>query len=205
MNPPARQLLSASKQFRIGLRANRLCTIRLYVCWSNKYSTYIPRVPQCITKHSTYIPRVPQCIRVGNGISFRKNSAEQTRNGFRYSAEESGHSEAFRGLPEESIPSSDWNGMTRKNWVYKKSCTSKYNWQRVFVLDMLRVGFFSTEWLETEFREFASIFVPRYRIPSFFLLCGMIRNGIPRVFCSAEQPEFRRNKPIVPSIPSSAE
>ncbi len=33
----------------------------------------------------------------------------------------------------------------------------------------------------------------------------MIRNGIPRVFCSAEQPEFRRNKPIVPSIPSSAE
>jgi hypothetical protein len=37
------------------------------------------------------------------------------------------------------------------------------------------------------------------------LLCGMVRNGIPRVFCSAEQPEFRRNKPIAPSIPSSAE
>ncbi len=30
-------------------------------------------------------------------------------------------------------------------------------------------------------------------------------NGIPRVFCSAKQPEFRRNKPIVPSIPTSAE
>ncbi len=49
----------------------------------------------------------------------------------------------------------------------------------------------------TEFREFASIFVPRYRIPNIFLLCGVVLNGIPRVFCSAEQPEFRRNKPIV--------
>jgi hypothetical protein len=33
----------------------------------------------------------------------------------------------------------------------------------------------------------------------------MVRNGIPRVLRSAEQPEFRRNKPIIPSIPSSAE
>ncbi len=43
--------------------------------------------------------------RVGNGISFRENSAEQTRNDFRYSAEESAHSEAFR-VPsaEEPIP-----------------------------------------------------------------------------------------------------
>jgi len=28
----------------------------------------------------------------------------------------------------------------------------------------------------------------------------MVRNIIPRVVCSAEQPEFRRNKPIVPAI-----
>ncbi len=54
----------------------------------------------------------------------------------------------------------------------------------------------------TEFREFASIFVPLYRIPSIFLFHGMVRNGIPRVFCPVEQPELRRNKPIVPSIPS---
>jgi hypothetical protein len=59
--------------------------------------------------------------------------------------------------------------------------------------------------MKTEFRDFASNFVPWYRIPSIFLLCGTVRNGIPRVFCSAEQPTFRRNKPIVPSIPSSAE
>jgi hypothetical protein len=39
----------------------------------------------------------------------------------------------------------------------------------------------------------------------FFLLCGMVWNGIPRVFCSSEQPEFRRNKQIFPSTPSSAE
>ncbi len=43
---------------------------------------------------------------------------------------------------------------------------------------------FCREWFRTEFREFASIFVPRYRVPSIFLLCGMVRNGIPRVlFC----------------------
>jgi hypothetical protein len=35
-----------------------------------------------------------------------------------------------------------------------------------------------------------------YRIPSIFCFQGMVRNGIPRVFCSTEHPEFRRNKPI---------
>ncbi len=68
-----------------------------------------------------------------------------------------------------------------------------------------RVGISSAEWFRTEFLAFASNFVPWYRIPSIFLLCGIVRNGIPRIFCSAEQPEFRRNKPIVPSIPSSTE
>ncbi len=64
--------------------------------------------------------------------------------------------------------------------------------------------FCSAKCFRTEFREFASIFVSWYRIPSILLLCGTVPNGIPKVFCSAEQPEFRRNKPIVPSIPSSA-
>jgi hypothetical protein len=39
--------------------------------------------------------------------------------------------------------------------------------------------FFSAEWFRTEFREFASIFVPWYRIPNIFLLCGTVQNGIP--------------------------
>jgi hypothetical protein len=68
-----------------------------------------------------------------------------------------------------------------------------------------RVGFSSAELFGTEFPLFASIFVPRYRTPNIFLLCGVVRNRIPRVSCSAEQLEFRRNKPIVSSIPSSSE
>ncbi len=42
-------------------------------------------------------------------------------------------------------------------------------------------------------------FVPRNGIQSCFLFHGMVRNGIPRVSYSTEQPEFRRNKPIVPA------
>ncbi len=68
-----------------------------------------------------------------------------------------------------------------------------------------RVVFSSAEWFRTEFRVFAPNFVPWYRIPSNFLLCGTVRNGIPRIFCSAEQAEFCRNKPIVLVFPSSAE
>jgi hypothetical protein len=48
----------------------------------------------------------------------------------------------------------------------------------------------SAEWFGTEFREFGYIFIPRYTILSFFLLCGIIWNGIPRVFYSTEQLEF---------------
>ncbi len=57
-----------------------------------------------------------------------------------------------------------------------------------------RVVFSSVEGVRTEFREFASIFVPQYRIPSIFLLCRMVRNGISRFFCAMEQPEFRADK-----------
>jgi hypothetical protein len=96
-----------------------------------------------------------------------------------------------------------------------------------------RVVFSSAKSLGTEFQVFASILVLRngiprcflysgmvqngilrvgfyfcpmvYRIPSIFLLCRTVWNGILRVFCSAEQPEFRRNKQIVPSISSPVE
>ncbi len=66
-----------------------------------------------------------------------------------------------------------------------------------------RAVFSSAEWFGMKWMSFASIFVPQYEIPSIFL--GMVRNGIPRVLRSAEQLEFRRNKPIVPPFPSSAE
>jgi hypothetical protein len=51
-------------------------------------------------------------------------------------------------------------------------------------------AFFSS----AEFQESASIFVPLYRVPSIFFFHGMFWNGIPRDFCSTEQPEFRRNE-----------
>ncbi len=38
---------------------------------------------------------------------------------------------------------------------------------------------------------FYSIFVPPNGIPNCFLFHGMVRNGISRVSCSSEQPEFR--------------
>jgi hypothetical protein len=112
------------------------------------------------------------------------------------------HSEVYGRVNSEARNGRKW---PEKNKFYTKSFSSKQNRQHVFVRDMLRKGIprvcCSTEWFRMQFREFASIFVPWYRIPSIFLHCGTVRNGIPRVFCSAE---FRRNKPIVPSIPSSA-
>jgi hypothetical protein len=82
-----------------------------------------------------------------------------------------------------------------------------------------RVVFSSVEWFRTEVREFASILVPRNGISSCVLFCRRVRNrimgvcfyfcssernselfsllrmGLERnseIFCSAEQPEFRR-------------
>jgi len=43
-----------------------------------------------------------------------------------------------------------------------------------------RVVFSSAEGFGTELWEFASIFVPRNGIPSYFLFRGRVRNGIPR-------------------------
>ncbi len=89
----------------------------------------------------------------------------------------------------------------------------------------------SAKWAQMEFREFLlflfhrtefllfslqlrirnviprvpSIFVPRNGILSCFLFRGRVRNGILRVFCSAEQPEFHPKYPFVPAISSSVE
>jgi hypothetical protein len=48
-----------------------------------------------------------------------------------------------------------------------------------------------------------SIFVPRNGILSCFLFRGRVQNGILRVFCSAEQQEFRWKYPFVLDILSS--
>ncbi len=88
----------------------------------------------------------------------------------------------------------------------KKSYSSKQNWDRAFVSEMLRnwipsdlllyllhrtefrVVVFSAECFRTEFREFVLFFCQATEFWAFFL-CRMVRHGIPRVFSSAEQPE----------------
>ncbi len=105
------------------------------VCGRTVILTCVKRVNPCFIVTHIYFPLFHP--KVGNGIQLRKNSTEQTRNGFHYSAEESGHFEAFRGLRKSQFRSSEWNGMAWKNWFSKKSCSSK---QRVFVRDMLQNG-----------------------------------------------------------------
>ncbi len=50
--------------------------------------------------------------------------------------------------------------------------------------------FCSAKWFRTNSESIFSIFVPRYGIPEHFSLPRNGSNGIPRVFCSVEQPEF---------------
>jgi hypothetical protein len=64
---------------------------------------------------SAYAAQSPVLIRVGNGISFRKNSAEWTWNDFRYSAEESAHSEPFWFPRKSQFRSSERNGTERNS------------------------------------------------------------------------------------------
>jgi hypothetical protein len=84
-----------------------------------------------------------------------------------------------------------FQGMVRNRMprVYFYFCSTGWN-SKHFFYSAEKFG------TELEFREFVSIFVPRCGIPSIFLFRGMVRNGILRVFGSAEQPELRRNKPL---------
>jgi hypothetical protein len=96
---------------------------------------------------------------------------------------------------------------------------------------LLFVVFSSAEWFGTEFRELASIFVhgTEFRVVfssaegfgrnseslllflfngtewngilRCFLCRRRVRNGIPKAFCPAEQPEIRQKQPFVPSSP----
>ena len=101
-----------------------------------------------------------------------KNSTEYTRNGFRYSAEESAHSEAFRGLRKSQF----------RDWERKKNHAPANRIDSMFL---------SETCFGTEFQE-PSIFSME-GIPSIFLLCGTVRNIIFRVSCFAEwfRMEFR--------------
>ncbi len=72
--------------------------------------------------------------------------------------------------------------------------------------------FFSAEWFRTKFREFASFFylflLHGTEFRAFFSSTECFGTECQEFFVPwnfAEQPEFRWNKPIVPSIPSSAD
>jgi hypothetical protein len=127
----------------------------------------------------------------------KKISTEETLNGFRYSAEERAHSvsEAFGSLRKSQFRGSERKKMAKKLVLQKNPAPT----------NRIDSVFLSETCFGTEFQEFTSIFVPWYRNPSILLLCGMVRNRIPRVFCCAEQPEFPQKKPIASSILSSAE
>jgi hypothetical protein len=68
-----------------------------------------------------------------------------------------------------------------------------------------RAFFCSAERFGTEFREFSVPWSSRNSAGTNLLFRGTARIPPEQTCCSAEQPEFRRNKPVVPSIPSSAE
>jgi len=109
-----------------------------------------------------------------------KNSAELTQNGFRYSAEERVHSEAFRGLRKSLFGSSEQKKMAWKKLVLQNILLQQTEKTACFFQDMLqnkipRVCFYFFLW---------------NGIPSIFLLCRTIWNGIPRVFYSPDGSEW---------------
>ncbi len=120
---------------------------------------------------------------------------------------------SFRGIPrskEESIPKLGTQ-ISRKNqfkkqpkWINKMIFPSfslprnalERNSERLLLflvhVTEFRAFFSSAEWFGTEFRQLL-LFLFYCRK---FLFHGMVRNGIQRVFCSAEQPEFRRTNQL---------
>ncbi len=158
--------------------------------------------------------------RVSNGISFRKKFPWIDSEQFPLFR---GRKCSFRGSRKSRFRSSERNGITWKISVLQKILLQQteleacLRWQNaseqnsdsllLFLFHRTEFRVASLPWngFKMKFREFSSIFVPQSRIPSIFLLCGMVWNRIPGVLCSAEQPEFRQNKPTVPYIPPSME
>jgi hypothetical protein len=162
----------------------------------------------------------------------KKIPRNKTRNGFRYSEEESAHSEGFRGLWKSQFRGSEQKKIAWKKLVYQKIRTHKRRFcprhaseQNSESLILL----FSKEWNSEHFSPLRN--GSEWNSESF-LIRRMVQNRNPRVFfyfCSRVQnsehsspllngsernfesflfrgtPEFRWNKPIVSSIPSSAE
>ncbi len=115
----------------------------------------------------------PSPTRVAIEILFRKNSAEQTRNGFRYSADKSAHSAEFRVHQKSQFRSSEqnetkWNSAetikfyetANKSRRFSSVFCFKNGLEQIFryLMKMVQNGipsfFFFRKWLGTEFRSF---------------------------------------------------
>ncbi len=96
-----------------------------------------------------------------------------------------------------SLPCTEWFGPAFREFIFIFCCTemnselcslprndSERNSGNLHLIWLhgteFRVVFSSAEGFGTELWEFASIFVPRNGIPSYFLFRGRVRNGIPR-------------------------
>ncbi len=82
---------------------------------------------------------------------------------------------SFRGLRKSQLRCSEWNGITWRKFVLKNSHNNFTIWF-VFTLKVVfsdtTFGTYGCRILpfeSAEFREFASVFVPRYGIPSIFI------------------------------------
>ncbi len=105
----------------------------------------------------------------------------------RYAAEESAHYQNDFSVPQK---------LSFLTLFLKLSAAA-------FCFSFSKTNVFSPKTLRTKSESL--LFVPRSGIPSIFLFIGIVWKGIPRVFSSAEQPEFRRNKLFISSIPSFVE
>jgi hypothetical protein len=97
--------------------------------------------------------------RVAIKISFRKNSPEQTRNGFRYSAEKSAHSAEFRVHQKSQIHSSEPNGTKRNSAEIMKFYETASKRRRILSvfcsingLERIFKCFLFRKWLGMEFQ-----------------------------------------------------
>ncbi len=137
------------------------------------------QLKSCLTLRST---------RVAIEISFRKNSAEWTRNGFRYSAEKSAHSAEFRVHRKSQFRNSEPNGtklnsaeimkfyeIAKKGIVFLVFSVPKNGLERIFKCFLFR------KWFGKEFQVFFLPKTVQNRIPKFSLL-KKVRKGLPRFY-----------------------
>jgi hypothetical protein len=126
---------------------------------------------------------------VGLGTEFRSEKIPRNRLGTVSEC-------SFRGIPSSAEEPTPKLGTEQNGTEFCKKLSFTELAQPLeplhsdYLYILLWVVFSSAEWFGTEFREFASIFVPRNGIPSCFLFRWRVRKRILRLwfyFCSTER------------------